>query len=224
SFDDRCVAAAAGGFAGIGITHRLYTAEREAGRSDADLVAMARNHGVVVSEIESISMPGPAGRDALAEEMERILHVADVFAADRFFIIASDNVPLDDHVETFAWVSDQCAEHGVSVGLEFMNIPGVSGVRDLKTAWTLVERAGRKNGGLCVDTYHYFNGPNDWHDLAEVDGDHVMMIQLSDGHLPRDNDDYVEDTLHNRLPPGQGDFDLPRFVQTMRELGVSCPY
>src|SRR5438067_2281779 len=121
-FEDRCVAAAAGGFAGIGITHLLYGMEREAGRSDADLVAMARDHGVVVSEIESISMPGPASRDTLAEGMESVLHVADVFGASRFFIVAADGVPLDDHIDTFAWVSDQCADHGVSVGLEFMNI------------------------------------------------------------------------------------------------------
>lgn len=224
SFEDRCVAAAAGGFAGIGITHMLYQAEREAGRSDADLVAMARDHGVVVSEIESISMPGPARRDALDEELESVLHAAEVFGANRFFIIAADGVPLDDHVDTFGWVSDECARHGVGVGLEFMNIPGVSSTRDLKSAWTLVERAGRKNGGLCIDTYHYFNGPNDWDDLAAVDGDLVVMIQLSDGHLPRDNDDYIEDTLHNRLPPGEGDFDLRRFVQTMTGLGVNCPY
>src|SRR5262249_54153309 len=81
SFQDRCVAAAAGGFAGVGITHMLYEAEREAGRSDADLIAMARDHGVVVSEIESISMPGPAKRNALDDELESVLHAAEVFGA-----------------------------------------------------------------------------------------------------------------------------------------------
>jgi len=224
SFEDRCRAAAAGGFSGIGIAHTLYAAERNAGRSDADLRAMAADHGVVVSEIESIGMPGAHASEAFAAQLDAVFVAAEVFGATSFFVIASDGASIDEHVATFAWVAEQCARHGMRVGLEFMNIPGVSAVRDLATARQLVERAGHSNGGLCIDTYHYFNGPNDWDDLRAVGSEQVVMIQLSDGDVPPRSDDYIRETLHHRLPPGEGGFELTQFVEIMREIGTTCPW
>ena len=224
SFEDRCVAAAAGGFAGIGIAHTLYYDEKAEGRTDADFRAMMRDHGVVLAEVESIGMTGPAERAAFEADVHAILTMVDALGGEEFFVVPRDNVSVDEHVETFGWVCDQCEGRGLRVGIEFMNIPGVSGVRDLRTARDVAERAGRPNGGVLVDTYHFSNGPNDWADLEALPGDLVKAIQFSDGAVPPAAPTYIEDTLHHRAPPGEGDFDLVRFVRTMDQIGASCAY
>jgi sugar phosphate isomerase/epimerase len=223
-FEERCQAAEAGGFAGLGLSLSSYRSEREAGRSDADLKAMLRDSGLVLSEIESIAMPGPAGQDDFRASIQAIMEMTDVFEADHFFVIAADGVSPEDTVATFGWVCDKSAEHALRVGIEFMDIPGVSSVRDLRTALDVALKAGRPNGGVMVDSYHYFNGPNDWSDLEALGGERVMGIQFSDGTIPRTGADYVEDTLHHRAPPGEGQFDLIRFVRTLDAAGSEMPY
>src|SRR5262245_45168197 len=52
SFDERVEAAAAAGFAGVGLMVTDYEAMRTAGRSAADLQAVADSHGVAVAELE----------------------------------------------------------------------------------------------------------------------------------------------------------------------------
>jgi sugar phosphate isomerase/epimerase len=223
-FEERCQAAEAGGFAGLGLSLSSYRSEREAGRSDADLNAMLRNSGLVLSEIESIGMPGPVGQDDFRASVGAIMEMTDVFEADHFFVIAAAGVSPEDTVATFGWVCDQSAQHGLRVGIEFMDIPFVSSVPDVRTALEIAVKAGRPNGGLMVDSYHFFNGPSDWSDLEALDGERVMGIQFSDGTVPRTAPDYVEDTLHHRAPPGEGQFDLIRFVRTLDAAGSDMPY
>jgi len=223
-FEERCQAAEAGGFAGLGLSLTSYRAEREAGRSDVDLNALLRNSGLVLSEIESIGMPGPVGQDDFRASIGAIMEMADVFGADHFFVVAADGVNPDDTVATFGWVCDRGAEHGLRVGLEFMDIPGVSSIRDLRAALDVAVKAGRPNGGVMVDSYHFFNGPNEWSDLEALGGDRVMGVQFSDGTVPRTAPSYVEDTLHHRAPPGEGEFDLVRFVRTLDAAGSDMPY
>lgn len=223
-FAVRCEAAQAGGFRGLGLSLSSYRAERDRGSSDADMKAMLSAGSLVLSEIESISMPGPEGRADFQASVDAILAMVEVFEADHFFVILADGVPLDSHVESFAWLCDQCAPHGLQVGIEFMDIPQVSAARDLQTALDVAMRAGRPNGGLMIDSYHFFNGPNEWNTLEKMEGHWVKGIQFSDGTVPQTSPDYIEDTLHFRAPPGEGQFDLDRFVRTLDGIGAPMPY
>src|SRR5207248_4574050 len=56
---------------------------------------------------------------------------------------------LDAMAERFAALCDDAKTFGGSVHIEFAP---ESGVPDLTTAWELVERAGRPNGGVLFDT------------------------------------------------------------------------
>src|SRR4051812_23532478 len=87
TFEDRCAAAAAGGFAAIGIVPSVYEEARASGRSDDDLRAILADAGLVVSEVEmQHQIPGAAHHDDLAAELEATLAVADVFGASRLFV------------------------------------------------------------------------------------------------------------------------------------------
>src|SRR5262245_44297368 len=84
SFAERAAAAAAAGFAGIGVLGEDYHAEKEQGLTDADATAILADHGLEVAEVEFV-MDWSAGDDepdrfetALYLE-ERVWSVADVF-------------------------------------------------------------------------------------------------------------------------------------------------
>src|SRR4051794_1342187 len=87
SFEERCRAAAAGGFAGIGIAHTLYYDEKQRGRTDADFLAMLRDYGLVLAEVESIGMTGPSTRNAFESEIAAILTMVDALGAEQFFVV-----------------------------------------------------------------------------------------------------------------------------------------
>ncbi len=187
--------------------------------------AMLSERGLVVAEVEAaLPIPGPAGLDLVAPKLDHVLEVADVFGAERVFFVASPGVPVGDLASAFGWVCDRCAEHGVLAALEFMDIPSLSGLPDAATALEVVQAADRANGGLLVDTYHQINGSNDWSQLESLPGELVAAIQITDAAVPPVVDDYLEDTVHHRRLPGQGDIDLLRFVRTMDAIGATCPY
>jgi sugar phosphate isomerase/epimerase len=224
-FEDRCAAAVAGGFAALGIVPSVYEDARAAGLLDADLRAMLRDAGLVVSEVEmQHQIPGPSRHDELAAEVEYTLSVAAVFDAPRIFVVGGADVPPDELVGPFGWICDRCAQDGRVVALEFMQIPELSQIPDARTALRVVEAAGHDNGGLKVDIYHQINGSNDWSQLEEVPGDRVICIELNDFSIPRVGRNYLDDTMHHRLAPGEGDADVVRFVQTMDAIGATCPY
>ena len=58
--------------------------------------------------------------------------------------------------ERFREVCQVAAEYGVRIALEF---PGIAAeVKDLRSARDLVAAAGCANGGLIIDTFHFFLG------------------------------------------------------------------
>ncbi len=225
SFEDRCRAAAAGGFAGIGIVPSVYDDTQAAGLSDADMRSLLRESGVVLGEVEAgIPMPAPSELDAYARDLEHVFEVATALGAERIFFVGAPGVSLADLSATFAQVCDWCAERDVIAALEFMDIPSLSAVPDAAAALEVVRGADRPNGGVLVDVYHQINGSNDWSQLEALPGELVTAIQFDDTAIPRVDSDYLQDTLHHRRVPGEGDADVVRFVRTMDAIGARCPY
>jgi len=223
--EDRCVAAAAGGFAGLGIGPQIYDNERRLGRSDQDIAAMLASYGLVLSELDTaIGLAGPAEMERLRPTVDYLLHITSALRAEQVYIIASPGVPTDELAAGFAWMCDLFAQYGARVGIEFMDLPQLSGLPDAQAALEVVLAAGRDNGGVVVDAYHQVNGTDDWTQLEHLPGDRVIGVQLSDCAVPRQSPDYLEDTMHNRRLPGDGDVDLVRFVRIMDAIGASCPY
>jgi len=76
---------------------------------------------------------------------------------------------------------------------------------------------------LCVDSWHHFRGHNDDRLLRAIPPEKVFMIQLDDGAADPVDPDYVTDTVLHRLPPGDGDFDLPGFLTVLWSQRVQAP-
>ena len=229
---ERLEAAAGAGYRAVSLWGRDYRAARDEGYSDADLVAMLEGHGLEVAELDPAWWwtPGAAsfsikpehdpidvfrfGEDELFGIGEalgaRSVNAADVLGGDW---------TIDDAAEAFAGLCDRAAERGLLVHLEWL---AWSRIPDLSTALEVVTLADRPNGGLNIDTWHCARTGTTAADLLAVPGDRVLAIQLDDGPAePEEN--LIEATLHDRLLPGDGAFDLAGYLGALRTIGVRAP-
>jgi sugar phosphate isomerase/epimerase len=226
--EERVAAAAEAGFAAISLFPHDYRRAREAGRSDAELRALLRDHGVAVAEIDPLLswLPEGAGTAGVREEGHAFLEAredafyaaADALGARSINAAAADPgaLALERVAEAFAALCDRAAAHGLEVTLEFL--PWTR-IRDAATALAVVERAGRPNGGLMLDAWHHFRSGSPH---AAVPARRVRSIQLCDAPA-RPEPDPVEETLHRRLLPGDGAADVAGLVRHLAGGGCVAP-
>jgi sugar phosphate isomerase/epimerase len=234
SFRTRVEAAAAGGFVGISLWGRDYERARADGLSDADMRTLLADHGLEVGELDP-AWWWPPGAEAAGRALPADFDTEEVFrfGEDELFRIADavgarsvnavdvfgGDWGVDEAAEAFAGLCDRAAEHGLVVHLEFLPW---SRIPDVGTAWEVVRGAGRANGGIAVDSWHFFRSGSDWEALRSVPGASVLGVQLDDGPAaPEAN--LIEATLHERLLPGAGEFDLAGLVDTLHDIGCQAP-
>ena len=128
---------------------------------------------------------------------------------------ASSDVPVPELAGYFGRLCDRAAGFGARVHLEF--IPFTI-VRTLPIAWDLVRAAGRPNGGLVFDTWHFFRGEPQFDVLETIPGDRIFCVQLDDAPaVPRGS--LRQETSH-RLLPGDGQLDLIGAVRALHRIGA----
>jgi sugar phosphate isomerase/epimerase len=223
-FDERVVAAAEAGFAGIGLFVEEYARLRdEEGRKPADIRAQLDDHGLVLADIETVrgwcdagGQPNEQCRrfETLAYEM------ADEIGARYMQAIGPYDGTLEQAVTAFGALCDRAAGHGLLVGIEWLPFTNITTAAD---AQAIVEGAGRANGGYCADIWHHRRGANDEAMLRRLDGARIFAIQMNDGPMKPNLDDYKEDCMLFRVPPGEGEFDAVGFMRLLAEMGVRSP-
>jgi sugar phosphate isomerase/epimerase len=231
-FRERVAAAAGAGFRRIGLMLGEYLALRAAGWSDAALREVLDEHSVAISEVEVLfgfaAPPGPAGvaeRPGLVyndPELERTaFHLADVFGVPTVQVAGTFSAPppAADVGQAFGLLCDRAAAHGMRVALEFVPYTDIP---DLVTAGAIIAAAGRPNGGLCVDSWHFYRGRPDLEPLGSVPADRIFMIQVNDGPLRPDDANPRQDAIHNRRVPGAGEFDLLAWLRAMDRPGLDA--
>jgi sugar phosphate isomerase/epimerase len=231
-FRDRVEAASAAGYRAVSLWGRDYDGARHEGYGDSDLVALLDDHGLVVAELDPAWWWTPgAATFSVPPEFDPV----DVFRfgeADLFRIGAAlgarsinavDVVGGDWDVEaaaaSFAGLCDRAAEFGLLVHLEWL---AWSRIPDLTTALAVVTLADRPNGGLNIDTWHCARTGTEPADLLAIPGQRVFAVQIDDGPAELE-DNLVEATLHQRLLPGDGAFDLLGYLDALRHIGATAP-
>lgn len=222
SLEERLDAASRAGFRSIGMLLRGFSDAEAAGSAADQQRRMADDSGVTVAEIEALR-GWAADQEAAAEHSsaeDTVWRMADTFGSRYVQVIGPFYGSLDQAADEFAALCDRAAAHGLVAGIEFLpftNIP------DAATAAAVVDRAGRANGGICVDSWHHFRGANDWGQLKALGADRIQAVQIDDGPMVPDDPDYYTDCLENRRVPGEGEFDLVSFVRLLDGMDVSVP-
>lgn len=219
-FDERLDAAANAGFQGFGLLVFEYQALVASGRSPAELKEAVESRGLVLAEIEALMNWTGVDHTAADAALETACEMADVFGARHFQAIGPYEGSIDDAGAAFARVCDRAAESDLRVAIEFFSSNNIS---DARVALEIVERANRPNGGICLDIWHHVRGANDESLLRAIPAERVVSVQLSDGAIEPVEANYMKDTMENRLAPGEGEFDIPRFLALLDEIGCRAP-
>ena len=225
---ERIEAARAGGFTATSLfPYEVAAAERD-GLDAAGVRELFESHGIRIAVVDPLTtwLPGsrvpddlPADDPAVgAIEADAIFEWAVALGADVVTALALFNERVDPGTASraFASLCDRAAERGLRIALEF--VPG-TGIPDLASALEIARGAGRENGGLVLDSWHFFRSVPDVRLLASVPPELVFAVQLEDAPA-RPAADLAHESLHARLIPGDGELDLPTFMRTVLALGA----
>jgi sugar phosphate isomerase/epimerase len=231
-FLDRLRAASTAGFTGISLWGRDYRAARQEGHRDADLRSMVHDHGLAVAELDPAWWWTPGARhihippdldpvDIFRFDEDELLRIAELFGARSINAaeILGGTWSSEEGAAGFAELCDRAAERGLLVHLEWL---AWSKVPDLTTALDIVRLADRPNGGLNIDTWHCARTGTTPDQLRALPGNRILAIQIDDGPAAAE-DDLLDATLHHRLLPGHGAFDLVGYLRALAEAGSRAP-
>jgi 4-hydroxyphenylpyruvate dioxygenase len=218
---DAVPAVAAAGFDALSAWGIMVARSLDAGWSLADLRRLLDDVGVALDCVEPVAdwAPGADATDAIP--MADLLDMA--VALGSRMVLASTNGVGDATdpavVAGLATLAERAGERGLLVGLEFL---GWGAVRDLPTAWAMVQAADRPSLRLVFDTWHQRRGTGTDDDIDAVPASMITAIQLADGPAMGE-DDLVLEARYRRQLPGEGAMDVAGQLHRLADHGVQAP-
>lgn len=223
-FAERCRAAAAAGFTGIGLHVDEFDRLQAAGVGAAEVEAILAANGLRLVEIEFLSgwavEPDPA---AVAATEQRLYRLADLFGGHHVstgeFGPPAAAFDLERAAERLAGLARRAGEHGLRLALEAFPW---SAIGDVRTALRLLDLAGAPNAGLMIDVWHFFNCGAVIDELRGLSPGRIAALQLNDGPLV--HGDFLWNARNTRQLPGDGELNVVGLVRRLDEIGFTGPY
>jgi 2-keto-myo-inositol isomerase len=206
------------GFRQIGLWQKDVEAAVAAGKSLTDIKAKLDDLGLTVAEFCFLGGWMDADDAKLKETLAQAHCLCKMTQALGCKILVT--VPalkpgwLPGAPDRFRQVCQVAAEYSLRVALEF---PGIAAdVHDLRAARDLVSAAGCANGGLIIDTFHFFLGGSKVEDFNRMAPGEIFLVHVSDAmKLPMETLRIPHD---NRTFPGEGTIDYAPIIQQLRRL------
>ncbi|MEO3934890.1 TIM barrel protein [Micrococcaceae bacterium Sec7.4] len=129
---------------------------------------------------------------------------------------------IDDdglRAEQLAALAALAQDHGVKVAYEALAWGKY--VKDYEHAHRLVETVDHPNLGTCLDSFHILS--RDW-DTAPIEAfnpEKIFFVQVADA--PKLSMDVLSWSRHHRVFPGEGQFDLAKFLGHVVRAGYTGP-
>lgn len=223
SFRDRYETAGRLGFAGAGFVHDDLVRARDT-IGYGELSSILRANGILDLEVEILTDWFADGERRAASDAVRrdLLEAGEKLGARHLKVSGDFNSPavsLDRMAEDFAGLCRDAAEVGLPVGIEVMPFTNLS---TLDAAMQVVTASGASNGGLLLDLWHMERGGVDFAAIAALPKGAIVSIEIDDAAADVEGDLW-NDTLHHRLPCGEGSFDIPGFLQAVATAGYDGP-
>lgn len=225
SVEARVAAVAKAGYRGFGIAAPDLAVVRRTIGYPA-LAQLLDENGLRHVEVEYLQDWWTRGerRRASDEVRELLFEAAAALGAGHVKVGLGDREDDQDEerfAAEFARLATEAHAHGTRVGFE---PPADSMMPTIAPAAELVRTVAHPAGGLLVDIWHVFRSGTAYDELVEVlPPEYVFAVEISDGRAEPVGTLY-DDTFDNRLPPGEGDFDVAGFVRAMESLGFKGPW
>ncbi len=227
---DRLAPARTAGFSGMSVMPGdIWSLEAE-GMNATEIRARFADHGLRVMEMDCIACWLPShhnvGEDvpmaALLRALtpERVVETAARTGSSSITVVEMMGVTpsLDEAAEAFARLCDMAAGQGLKAHIEFLPFGGIP---DLARAWAIVQAADRPNGGLMIDSWHFFRSGSSLDLLSTIPGKRIFSVQINDAPA-QPGENLLQETMAGRLVPGEGDLDLIGFIRTLDATGCTA--
>jgi sugar phosphate isomerase/epimerase len=221
-FADRCAGAAKVGMCGIGLWHADLEHILEQ-RSLTEIKQILDDNGLTHLELEFLQdwflNEGEAARKESDERRKMLFEASAALDAHHLKV---GNIPgtaceLSQVTERYGELcTDAAQQTKTKITYEFM--PFDVNVNSIDSVLTVVEGAGADNGGIVIDTWHMSKLGIAPDDLNRIPLEYLTWVELSDGQF-EDMDDPIAETTRFRRLPGDGEFDIPGYIEACREMG-----
>jgi 4-hydroxyphenylpyruvate dioxygenase len=223
TLEDKLVAAAAAGFDGIEVFEPDLVASPWA---PSELAARCADLGLSIDLYQPFRDLDSTDPDRFVRNVRRADRKFDVMAAlgtSTVLVCSSVSVDavedLDLLAEQLATVAERAADRGLRIAYEALAWGRAVSTWD--RSWEAVRRADHPALGLCLDSFHVLSRGGDPAGFTAVPGEKLFFLQLADA--PQLQMDVLQWSRHHRLFPGQGAFDLPRFLAAVLDAGYRGP-
>ncbi|HXA78310.1 MAG TPA: sugar phosphate isomerase/epimerase family protein [Candidatus Acidoferrales bacterium] len=222
-FKDRVESAARAGFKGIGIWHSdlAHTLKK---RSLREMKQIIDDNGIKHIELEFLGGWFLDGEEKRTSDIERkkLLDAADVLRPHHIKVghFVKTQATMQKMIDAFGALCTDGANHGTLIGFEMMPFCDIDSV---EKAIHLVDGAGAKNGGICLDLWHIDKLKIPHQKVATIPRKYITSIEINDGTFECPWSLH-EDTINHRQLCGEGEFDVKGFVAVMLKAGYTGPW
>jgi 4-hydroxyphenylpyruvate dioxygenase len=116
-------------------------------------------------------------------------------------------------------LAELAGDHGVKVAYEALAWGKY--VNDYEHAYRLVEMVDHPNFGTCLDSFHILSRDWDTAPIENIDAEKIFFVQVADA--PKLSMDVLSWSRHYRVFPGEGQFELAKFMGHVVRAGYTGP-
>lgn len=165
-----------------------------------EMMAAMKDLGIAISLGEGLTIrPGISAKD----------HEADLDIMCELGVETINTVSMDPDLartfDEFAIMAEMVAARGRKTTTELA--PSLT-VGDLPTALAAVRHVGRSDFTLLIDTMHVIRSGSRVEDIAALDPALIGYVQLCDAPMTPRFDTYFEESMFERMAPGEGELGL----------------
>jgi sugar phosphate isomerase/epimerase len=222
SFKEKLQAAKGAGYGGVGLWADEIERCVHEGSSLGAIADLLRQTGLEAAEICAVAGWMGSQGEARQQAFERARSVFQLAQGVSCRVVitcaAFGPCPVEEAAGDFRELCRIAAKHNVLCALEFLG--GVAQFHDVKSAWEVAEAADQPNGGLVVDTFHFYKGGSTLEQLEAVPTEKLFLVHINDARdLPRH-----ELTDAHRVYPGLGAIPLNEILGLLRDKGYRGYY
>jgi sugar phosphate isomerase/epimerase len=222
-FRDRVEAAARAGFKGLGIWHADLDHTLKS-RSLREMKQILDDNEMKYLELEFLRdwfIDGERKKQSDVAK-KKLLEASAALGATHVKVgdFERTQTPMPHLIEAFAQLCADAADYGATIGFELMPFAVIDSLED---ALAMVEGAGAKNGGIILDTWHVAKLGIPYEEVARMPRKFLISVELNDGTYKAPWSLH-EDTINHRRFCGEGEFDVPHFIECVQKTGYTGPF